>query len=101
MCAPTWRITSDEAGEVPIHARKSTHGPAARRIRLLAPGRGLSRDRPRRDVRSRHGRWGSFPKPFRIGLRAIAWLQSDVDEWVAAPAARRLTFAAPPAKRVR
>ncbi|WP_225206274.1 helix-turn-helix transcriptional regulator [Novosphingobium huizhouense] len=23
----------------------------------------------------------SFPRPRRIGLRAVAWLQSEIDEW--------------------
>ena len=26
---------------------------------------------------------GGFPKPVHIGPRAIAWPQSDIDEWVA------------------
>jgi prophage regulatory protein len=26
---------------------------------------------------------GSFPKPIKIGVRAIGWLESNIDEWVA------------------
>lgn len=27
---------------------------------------------------------GSFPKPKKLGARAVAWLGSDVDDWIAA-----------------
>ena len=27
---------------------------------------------------------GLFPKPISIGARAVAWLESDIDEWIAA-----------------
>jgi len=43
---------------------------------------------------------GTFPPPFKIGVRAIAWLQAEVDEWLAAtvkaarPARRRGPVAA-------
>lgn len=26
---------------------------------------------------------GTFPKPIRLGARAIGWLESDIDEWIA------------------
>lgn len=26
---------------------------------------------------------GSFPRPQKIGIRAIAWLESDVNKWLA------------------
>jgi prophage regulatory protein len=29
---------------------------------------------------------GRFPRPIRIGLAAVAWRQSDVDEWIASSA---------------
>ena len=25
-----------------------------------------------------------FPKPISLGARAVAWLESDIDEWIAA-----------------
>ena len=25
---------------------------------------------------------GTFPKPLKIGSRAVAWLQSDIDNWI-------------------
>lgn len=32
---------------------------------------------------------GRFPAPIRIGLRAIAWREGDIDQWVATrPSAR-------------
>jgi prophage regulatory protein len=27
---------------------------------------------------------GKFPKPINLGARAVAWLESDIDEWIAA-----------------
>ena len=27
---------------------------------------------------------GDFPKPVRLGLRAVGWLESDISEWIAA-----------------
>ena len=27
---------------------------------------------------------GRFPKPINLGARAVAWLESDIDEWIAA-----------------
>ena len=26
---------------------------------------------------------GKFPKPINLGPRAVAWLESDIDEWIA------------------
>lgn len=26
---------------------------------------------------------GEFPKPIRLGPRAIGWLESDIDRWIA------------------
>jgi prophage regulatory protein len=26
---------------------------------------------------------GSFPKPIRLGERAIGWLESDIEQWIA------------------
>ena len=25
---------------------------------------------------------GSFPKQYKIGLRAVAWLEDDIDNWM-------------------
>lgn len=27
---------------------------------------------------------GAFPRPVRLGKRAVGWLESDLDEWMAA-----------------
>jgi prophage regulatory protein len=32
---------------------------------------------------------GKFPKPIRLSSARIAWLESDVDEWIAQRAAER------------
>ena len=26
---------------------------------------------------------GKFPKPINLGARAVAWLESDIDKWIA------------------
>jgi prophage regulatory protein len=31
-----------------------------------------------------------FPRPARIGARAVAWLESEVDEWLTARLAKRV-----------
>jgi prophage regulatory protein len=35
---------------------------------------------------------GEFPPPFKLGVRAVGWLASDVDNWIAHRAARRVMF---------
>jgi len=25
---------------------------------------------------------GTFPKPINIGIRAVGWLESDIDKWI-------------------
>jgi prophage regulatory protein len=42
---------------------------------------------------------GTFPAPFKIGARAIAFLADDVDAWIQDRAAKRVMFAIPPTKR--
>lgn len=32
---------------------------------------------------------GTFPRPVRIGGRAVAWLESDIDAWIEARLADR------------
>lgn len=31
---------------------------------------------------------GEFPKPFSLGARAVAWRESEVNEWIAARIAK-------------
>ena len=38
---------------------------------------------------------GQFPAPFKLGGRAIAWLEQDVDDWIAARAANRVMYWVP------
>jgi prophage regulatory protein len=42
---------------------------------------------------------GRFPPPFKLGARAAAWLETDLDRFIADRAARRVTFAVPPTRR--
>jgi prophage regulatory protein len=42
---------------------------------------------------------GDFPAPFKLGARAVAWLEADVDAWIADRAAKRVLFAIPPTER--
>jgi prophage regulatory protein len=37
---------------------------------------------------------GEFPPPFKLGTRAVAWLSSDIDSWIASRATRRVMFKA-------
>ena len=32
---------------------------------------------------------GKFPKPFSLGARAVAWLESDIDSWIASRVEKR------------
>lgn len=25
---------------------------------------------------------GTFPKPFNLGVRSVAWLESDIEDWI-------------------
>jgi prophage regulatory protein len=37
---------------------------------------------------------GEFPSPFDLGARAVAWLESDIDEWIAARIANKRAMVA-------
>lgn len=45
---------------------------------------GRSRSRIYADVRA-----GNFPKPVNIGPRAVAWLDSEISDWIANRASQR------------
>ena len=34
---------------------------------------------------------GTFPAPIRVGVRQVAWLESELDEWIEAKVAARHT----------
>lgn len=34
---------------------------------------------------------GVFPKPIKLGARSVGWLESEVNGWIAAQAANRVT----------
>jgi prophage regulatory protein len=42
---------------------------------------------------------GRFPPGFKLGSRETAWLEEDLDRFIADRAARRLTFTVPPTRR--
>ena len=31
---------------------------------------------------------GIFPRPFRVGARAVGWMESDIDAWIESRAAK-------------
>lgn len=37
---------------------------------------------------------GEFPKPVRLGPRAVGWVEAEVDDWIAARIAKRDQVAA-------
>jgi prophage regulatory protein len=49
------------------------------RIQKVREATALSRTELYRRIRS-----GDFPKPVAIGLRAVAWRESDIQAWIAA-----------------
>jgi predicted DNA-binding transcriptional regulator AlpA len=54
--------------------------------KTLGPSKGIncSRDHLRRKVKA-----GEFPKPIPLSERRIAWIEAEVDNWLAAPAVER------------
>jgi prophage regulatory protein len=44
-------------------------------------------------IRTMIGR-GEFPAPFKIGARAVGWLETDVEAWIEARVAKRVIFKA-------
>lgn len=50
---------------------------------------GRSRSRIYSDIQA-----GDFPKPINIGPRAVAWVESEIDDWVEQRIAARETQAA-------
>ena len=58
-----------------------THSPASAFLRLSAvvARTGLGRSSIYIRVKA-----GTFPPPVKIGVKAIAWLESDVEAWIAA-----------------
>ena len=61
-------------------------------MNLAAPSRQLDAFLRLRDVRSitglgkttiyRHIEEGSFPRPYRLGGRAVGWKRSEIENWV-------------------
>jgi prophage regulatory protein len=54
--------------------------------KTLGPSKGInySRDHLRRKVKA-----GEFPKPIPVSERRIAWIEAEIDDWLAARAAER------------
>jgi predicted DNA-binding transcriptional regulator AlpA len=55
-------------------------------FKALGPSKGISysRDHLRRKVKA-----GEFPRPIPVSHRRIAWIEAEIDEWLAARAAER------------
>ncbi len=35
---------------------------------------------------------GEFPQPINLGTRSVAWLESEIDDWVHARLVKRASF---------
>jgi prophage regulatory protein len=85
-------------------------GPRSAGAGALMPGCRVPRNRALRlpQVEDRTGlketairemvKLGQFPPPFKVGASAVAWLESDIDDWLIARSQRRLMFAISPIK---
>jgi prophage regulatory protein len=64
-----------------MDAKMHTISPTSRLLRLpeVQSIIGLRRSEIYRRIRT-----GTFPAPIRLGTNAVAWLQSDLDAWIAA-----------------
>ncbi len=58
---------------------KTQHEPAILRRPQVEQRTGLSRSTLYQYIKD-----GDFPKPVRLGLRAVGWLESDISDWIAA-----------------
>jgi len=59
--------------------QKIQHEPAILRRPQVEQRTGLSRSTLYQYIKD-----GNFPKPVRLGLRAVGWLESDIGDWIAA-----------------
>ncbi len=66
-----------------LSASKST-SPVNQPHRILRLPDVISRVGLRRASIYLHISKGSFPKPISLGARAVGWLESDIDGWIAA-----------------
>jgi prophage regulatory protein len=67
------------------HFSESTSAPAiSPSHRILRLPDVMSRVGLRRASIYLHMTKGSFPKPISLGARAVGWLESDIDGWIAA-----------------
>lgn len=61
------------------------------RLPALIDRTGLSRSNIYHQVNQ-----GTFPTPIKIGMRAVGWLESDIDEWLS----RKVEESQQPSKKV-
>lgn len=67
------------------HFSESTSASAVTQpVRILRLPDVISRVGLRRASIYLHMTNGSFPKPISLGARAVGWLESDIDGWIAA-----------------
>jgi prophage regulatory protein len=65
--------------EVTIMAQAIQREPAFLRRKQVETRTGLSRSTIYQYIKD-----GAFPRPVRLGARAVGWLESDVSDWIAA-----------------
>jgi prophage regulatory protein len=65
-------------------------GPILVRLPAVKAKTGLARTQIYAGIAS-----GTFPKPVKLGKRAVAWLQAEIDAWIADRIAKRDQEATP------
>lgn len=86
MIAPATATFSVRMAEARAEAARQTPAHAQRILRL--PDVELRTGLRKSSLYDRM-KAGDFPQSVRLGARARGWLSSEVDEWIAATAARR------------
>jgi prophage regulatory protein len=77
-----------------LEQRLSTHATAGAGRRMLRLPVVIERTGLQRSAIYEAIERGDFPKPVRIGLRAVAWLESEVEGWIDRKLAQRQELAA-------
>ncbi|HFH3237995.1 TPA: AlpA family phage regulatory protein [Pseudomonas aeruginosa] len=63
------------------------------RLKQVQEKTGLARSTIYDRLNPRSARFdNSFPKPFKIGLSAVGWLESGIDEWISKRASNLIVY---------
>ncbi|HHF0783035.1 TPA: AlpA family transcriptional regulator [Pseudomonas aeruginosa] len=63
------------------------------RLKQVQEKTGLARSTIYDRLNPRSARFdNSFPKPFKIGLSAVGWLESGIDEWISKRASTLIVY---------